>query len=51
MMRPLLALLAGGLLLLLLAAAPCQALQIRTSNGPSKYAGGLVRDESYRATM
>jgi hypothetical protein len=46
-MRPLLALLAGGLLLL----APCQGLQIRTSNGPSKFAGGLVRDATYKASM
>jgi len=39
----------GALLLLL--AAPAQAVEIRTSSGPSKFAGGLVRDESYRPTM
>lgn len=41
------------LLLALLAAllASASALQVRSSSGPSTYAGGLVRDESYEPTM
>jgi hypothetical protein len=46
--------LTAAIALLLTAAAglaPAAGLDIRTSSGPSKYAGGLVRDPSYTPTL